>query len=335
MRIVVFGAGAVGSLFGARLSTAGHAVLLIARPAHARAISGHGLRVDGRTTGRFRVKAATRLPAGARADAVVLTVKARALRRAARAVARRFRSPVPVLLIQNGLGIEALARAGLTDAGWPHAERWVVRGITSFGVTLAGPGRIVHAGEGEIVLPADPAPASGPALRLLERVVADARFAHRRAPRFAREVWRKVLVNAAVNPVTADHAVRNGALLRPPLRDEARRLLREAQAVAGAEGFRFPDAEADRDLDRVLRATARNRSSMLQDLDRGHPTEIGSISGALVRVGARHGLRLPATRRALRRIRLRERAARARRRSTVTGPRPAQRSYRRAPPAGR
>ncbi len=333
MRIVVFGAGAVGSLLGARLSAAGHDVLLVARPPHARAISAKGLYVRGRTVGRFRLRSVVRLPAATRADAVLLTVKSRSLRRAARTVARRLASPAPVLVVQNGLGVEPAAVAGLRAGGWRHPERWLIRGINTVGVTLVAPGRVTHAGEGEIVLPADPRPARAGALRLLERLIADAGIPHRRARGFPREVWRKVLVNAAVNPVTAAHGVVNGALLRAPLAGPARALLREAQRVAGAEGYPFSDEEADRDLARVLRATARNRSSMLQDLDRGRPTEIGSISGALLRLGTLHGLDLPATRAAVARLRERERAARRSRRRPDRSP--AQRSYRPAAPARR
>jgi 2-dehydropantoate 2-reductase len=113
-------------------------------------------------------------------------------------------------------------------------------------------------------------------------------------------------VNAAINPITADQGIENGALLKEPWRGQAERLLREAQAAARAEGFDFSDEEADRELWRVVRATAQNRSSMLQDLDRGRPTEIEAISGEILAAGGRHGIDLPQTRRALQRIRRRE-----------------------------
>jgi len=115
-------------------------------------------------------------------------------------------------------------------------------------------------------------------------------------PEFEREVWRKVLVNAAINPVTAARGVTNGVLLEDPGRTEALQLLGEALAVARAEGFDFTSEEVTRDFERIARATASNRSSMLQDLDRGRPTEIDAISGEILRAAARHGLELPATR---------------------------------------
>jgi 2-dehydropantoate 2-reductase len=121
------------------------------------------------------------------------------------------------------------------------------------------------------------------------------------------------VVNAAVNPVTALHGVANGRLLEPPYRDEALRLLDEAARTARAAGVAITDAEARIDLDRILGATSENRSSMLQDLDRGRPTEVDAILGEILRVGERHGLDLPATRAALAAIRERVGAAPVRR----------------------
>ena len=180
----------------------------------------------------------------------------------------------------------------------------MVRAVNSYGATWLGPGRVRYAGAGEILLPASGGSGS-PAERAASAFVS-AGFEVRRVPEIRREVWRKLLVNAAVNPVTADHNVVNGALRKDPLRGQALRLLREAQGVARAEGFDFPDEEADAELWRVVRATAENRPSMLQDVDRGRPTEVEWIDGALLAIGARHGLDLPETRRALERVHRRE-----------------------------
>jgi 2-dehydropantoate 2-reductase len=121
-----------------------------------------------------------------------------------------------------------------------------------------------------------------------------------------REIWRKVLVNAAINPVTADHGIPNGRLLLDPYRGQALQLLDEALSVAQAEGVRFTDTDAQRELWRVVRATSDNRSSMLQDLDRGRRTEIDSISGAILDLGRQRGLSLPATDRIVQRIHSKE-----------------------------
>jgi 2-dehydropantoate 2-reductase len=311
VRVVVFGAGAIGSLVGARLSRAGHSVLLVGRPDHVAQVQREGLQIDGATVGTFHPDAVTELAPGTEVEVVLLTVKSRSVRTAGRSIASALRSPVPVLALQNGLGIEAELALGLSDGGWTSPEKWVVRGINSYGATLTSPGRVVHAGDGEILLPRADGAALPGAVEKLERLLRDGGFSVRRVDDLPKELWRKAVVNAAVNPVTADHGIRNGELLRDPWREQSERLLREGERAARLEGFEFPESELDHDLWRVVRATAENRSSMLQDLDRGRPTEIDEISGALLAAATRHGVDLPWTRRAIDRIHRREAEARA------------------------
>lgn len=98
------------------------------------------------------------------------------------------------------------------------------------------------------------------------------------------DVWAKLVVNAAINPVTALAHVPNGALLeRPELLERAERAAREAAAVAEALGIALPFADAAEAVADVARETAANRSSMLADLEHGRPTEIEDITGVIVR----------------------------------------------------
>ncbi len=294
MLVVVVGAGAVGSLFAARLSEAGHAVILVARADHVTAIQRDGLRVLNGKEEVARVEAATTLSPGARPDAAFLTVKTFDLERVASVLARTVAKPVPTLLPQNGLGVESRANEALGSAGWPDAARWTVRAVNSVPATWVGPGVVRAAGTGEVVLP-ETGPLT-PHAGEFERLLVSARFRVRTVPAIDREVWRKVLVNAAINPVTAVRRIPNGRLLEEPAKSEALALLREALLAAHAEGFDFSEGEVVRDFESIARATAENRSSMLQDLDHGRPTEIETISGALLSVARSHGLDLPATR---------------------------------------
>jgi 2-dehydropantoate 2-reductase len=299
VRILVVGAGAVGSLFGALLQRAGHDVTLVGRPAHMAAISQAGLRLEGSTEGTIRVRAVSELPADFAPELCLLTVKTYDLGSAAELFSRATPSPVPVAALQNGLGVEAQVERGLAAGGWTNPGDWIVRGINSVPANYAAPGVIRHAGQGELLL------ADYGAGRHAEAIAATFRSAGVPARRIAereREVWRKVLVNAAINPVTADHGVSNGRLLLEPYRGQSLQLLREALAVARIEGFPFTDEEVEADLWRVVRATSDNRSSMLQDLDRGRRTEIDAISGTILERGRAHGLSLPATERIVTRI---------------------------------
>ncbi|HYA70486.1 MAG TPA: 2-dehydropantoate 2-reductase [Thermoplasmata archaeon] len=302
MKILIVGAGAVGSLLGALLVEGGLSVHLVARPDHVDAIGRQGLRVSGARTRVVHMDATSAVPAGFEVDAVIVTTKTFDLVAAAHELARAI-SPRPTLLLQNGIGIVPLAQEALRTGGWGDPQPYTVRGVNSLPATYVGPGEVRETGVGEILLPVpgEAGPSAG-ATRLFRMLLEGARVPVEAVPEFEREVWRKALVNAAVNPVTAAHGVVNGELLSEPRRTEALELLGEALAVARAAGFGFTSEEITRDFERIVRATAANRSSMLQDLDRGRPTEVDAISGEILREAARHGLELPATQAAVARV---------------------------------
>jgi 2-dehydropantoate 2-reductase len=295
VKILIVGAGAVGSLLGALLEEGGLSVHLVARSDHVAAIEKQGLRVSGRRTRVVHLDATDAVPPGLEVDAVVVTSKTFDLTEAATELARAI-TPRPTLFLQNGLGILPLAQDALRSGGWTDPQPYTVRGVNSLPATYVGPGEVREAGVGEILLPVpgEAGPSAG-AARLFRMLFEGARVPVEAVPEFEREVWRKALINAAVNPVTAVHGIPNGELLKEPRRTEALELLGEALAVARAAGFGFTSEEVTRDFERIVRATAANRSSMLQDLDRGRPTEVDAISGEILREAARHGLDLPAT----------------------------------------
>lgn len=297
MKIVIVGSGAIGSLLGVALAQGGHSVTFVARPDHVAAIRAHGLRVEGNGDGAYRVDAVSVLPSPTTADAAILAVKTFDLGPAAVGLGRALRPPAPILLPQNGLGVERTAENALRLAGWPAPADWIVRAVNTLPATWVAPGVVRTGGRGEILLPA--VTGAGPAaghVALFGELLRSGGISVRSVADLPRELWRKAIVNAAINPLTALRGIPNGRLLEEPWRSEAARLLREAQRAAGAAGFAFSDAESDADLERVVRATASNRSSMLQDLDRERPTEIDAISGEILRTGAVHGIDLPATR---------------------------------------
>ena len=96
------------------------------------------------------------------------------------------------------------------------------------------------------------------------------------------EVWRKTLVNAAVNPVTAMLMAPNGAILKDPRALAiSEKLFEEGMAVARHWNILSEGEMSYDDVEKVIRATAENRSSMLQDLENGKRTEIDAINGAI------------------------------------------------------
>ncbi len=281
---------------GARLSRAGHGVTLAGTwPAALETIDRHGLRVDDEGGGFHAPAHVLRLDAAAeppRADFVLVLVKAHRTATVAALGAAAAADGV-LATLQNGLGNrEALeAAAGIGR---------VVVGVTTAGATLLGPGHVRgHMAETLIGESAD-----GRA----ESVAALLRSAGLPA-HVTRDIdallWSKLAVNCAINPLSALSGVTNGALLeRPEWRATMATAALEVQAVAAARGITIEEP-----VERayaVARITAGNRSSMLQDLERGACTEIDAISGALVREGNRLGVPTPVNAALLDAIRARE-----------------------------
>lgn len=301
-RFLLFGAGATGSVFAARLASR-YEVAVVARGARLETIRRYGLRVVGAT------EAAVRLPAtsspteldGFAPDFVLVTVKATDTASAAAALAPLGPNPVRVSL-QNGLGNEETLAAG----GHP-----VLGAVSNNGATLRDDGEVFHAGLGEVIL--------GPFTPDTPPTAADELAAHLRAVGFParttgdirKALWDKVVLNAAVNPVTALLGLRTGELLADPGRRRiVARLVAEACAVAAAEGAACSESAVHETIRRVAAATPKNRSSMLQDLERGRRTEIEAISGVIAARGRGHHLPTPWNDLLLRLVREREPATR-------------------------
>ncbi len=281
VKILVFGAGAIGSLLGGLLSR-DHDVTIVARKAHVDAVNRKGLRIEGLTTFLAWPTATEATPDGD-FDLVFVTTKAYDTATAVDALRASWRRSVFVTL-QNGLGnAEAIAA---------KADR-VVAGTTTHGVTFAAPGHIVHAGAGDTIVGAWRG-VDGSDVRRIADALTAAGIRTTVTDDVLRELWAKAVVNAAINPLTAVLRRPNGVLARDQdLRGIVERLAREGASAGKAAGIAMdPDDVAGRALE-VAAKTAENRSSMLQDVERGHRTEVDAITGALLRAAAAAGLALP------------------------------------------
>lgn len=291
MKIVIVGAGAMGSLFGALLSAAGNAVsLLDPWAAHVAAIAAAGVGIEREGRCRFvPVHAATDPESIASpAELVIVFVKSTHTRAAAPTAAALAGERGRVLTLQNGLGnAETLASAVGGDR--------VIAGTTAHGATLLAPGRVRHAGVGPTTL----GMWTGGRPAGLERIAVvfeaagiDVAVADEIRP----VIWDKLLVNVGINAVTALTAITNGQLLDlPATREIARAAVEEAMAVAAALDIPVRGDAVDH-VFAVARATAANRSSMGQDVDHRRPTEIAAINGAVVRRAAALGVPAPVNR---------------------------------------
>lgn len=285
-RIVVFGAGAIGSWLGALLSRASHDVTLVARPEHAAVVAARGLTVSGKTEiAAARPKTVLRAQDAAVPDVLLLTVKAYDTKRAIHEMRPLVGARTAVISLQNGLGnVEALADA--------FDERQVFAGVTTHGVTFVEPGHVRHAGTGYFLV-GSPYNQHERAQELAD-IFRGAGLDAQRTTRVLGELWAKVVVNASINPLTAITGLPNGALLQvPALREVMQRTAEEAIDVAKADDAPLPDDDLVARARRVAELTATNKSSMLQDVERGKPTEIDAICGEVVARGVKHGIDTP------------------------------------------
>jgi len=289
MKIAMIGAGAMGSLFGGKLSLAGHEVVLydVFRE-HVEAISRDGLEIEDAATGeRLHSRpGASADPASVRgSDALVIFVKSTATEQAAAEFAPLAGKGAIVLTLQNGLGNEAIIRRHF------GAQR-TAAGVTSQGATFLGPGRIRHAGKG----PTHVAMADGRRERLgdLAKALGEAGFETHVEDDVRGLVWSKLVINVGINALTAITGRTNGQLLESEqIKAIMADLVAEAVQVAKARGIQFTYADPLATVYDVARKTGANRSSMLQDFDKGRETEIDFMNGAIVREAQETGIPAP------------------------------------------
>lgn len=285
--ILIVGTGAMACLFAARLAASGHSPWMLGGwAAGLQALRQNGVRIahPGEPDQAYSVQIAEdpQICRGIR-YALVL-VKSWQTRRAAEQLADCLSPDGLALTLQNGMGNrEVLAQA--------LGSQRVAMGVATLGANLIGPGRVQPAGDGVITL------GIHSRLPVLADWLRAAGFVVETSADTNALVWGKLVINAAINPLTALLDIPNGALLELP---SARALLssvaREAASVAVAQGMRLPYPDPLVAVEAIARQTAGNHSSMLQDFRRGAPTEIDAITGAIVQAGEQLGVSTPVNR---------------------------------------
>ena len=285
MKVVVLGAGALGSLFGGLLSKK-HDVILVGRKAHVQAINSKGLQITGVTKLRCKPKAVTSTKGLKAPDLLLIAVKAYDTAKAARQAMPLVGQDTKVLSFQNGI-----TTLGILEKGLPEGS--LLGGWTSHGVTFVKPGVVKHAGIGDTVIgELDGRESYCPSA--FAHALASCSIKTRVSTDIRREVWLMGIVNSAINPLTAILRCENGTLMKDPgLSEVVRSICAEASEVARAEGYGISEDEAFGLAMRIARQTSANRSSMLQDLERGRKTEVDFLNGAVCELGSRHGIETP------------------------------------------
>ena len=289
-KIAVIGTGAMGSLFAGRLSSNAAVTIVGSWKKQLSAIEETGLvltDMEGNQTNHVLAVGEYDSVEGPFQYAIIL-VKGWQTVRAAETARKILAIDGLAVTLQNGLGhYEVLADL----VGGSHTAY----GVTSDGAMIASPGRIQHTGIGVTHLGTKPA--TEKRLVKMAGLLRRSGFETQLTTDLNGLVWGKLTINSGINPLTALLQVPNGFLSTDEVaRSMMCRAAEETAALAKVQGIRLPYTNASNRIVDVASATAANRSSMAQDIARGAPTEIESINGMVVQIGAEFDLEVAVNR---------------------------------------
>jgi len=308
VKIVIAGAGAIGGYLGARLARAGADVVLCARGPHLRAMQARGLRVTS-ADGDFEVtpRVTDDLATIGTADVVFLGVKAHSLTALAPTLPPLLGPDTVVVSTQNGIPWWYFQHAGGTldglrlervDPGGVIAAaiepRRVLGSLAYYATEITEPG-VIHHIEGNRISFGEPDGTKSGRAKAIAQVLMGAGFRCPVTTRFRHEIWVKLLGNVAFNPISALTGGTLEELVRHPDSNRlVRELMAETEAVAGTLGIELP-ISIDQRMAGAEKVGA-HKTSMLQDFEAGRPMELEAVVGAVVELGERLDVPMPATR---------------------------------------
>jgi len=307
LKIVVIGGGAMGSLFAGKLSKLGekkHKVWLMSKwKEHVRLINEKGLSIHSSFLSSPGPVQSYPLNASSdvnevtnggteKADIAIILVKSAATEEAARLACEVIDPHGVAVTLQNG------GSANYDVISKIVGKEKTLSGVTTQASKILSGGKVEHTGEGVTSLLSvskDTTLASYVATHLcslFNSVGLNTRFVQ--DPQESQSVlWNKLVINSAINPLTAVFGLNNGALLAPAFRPVITDIVNEVVQVGKCNGLHLDPQQAVEDVLKVCKATQGNVSSMLADIRRGNPTEIMAINGFVEQKAKALGLKTP------------------------------------------
>jgi 2-dehydropantoate 2-reductase len=278
MNIVIFGAGSIGSLFGALLSKNNN-VTLLGRKNHVNAIKKNGLTIKGITKLNVTIEATDSVEkVKVSPDLLILTVKSYDTENAIKQACNMISENTTVLTLQNGLdNVDSIKK-------YLEPEK-IIAGVTTHGAFFSKPGEIQHTGKGTTVL----GELNDKKTELLDKTSSlfnQAGIKTITSQKIIKDIWSKAIVNSCINPLTTFFQCKNGYLLENPILEHlVKRICEESINIANTQKLDFSYNEIINHTRDVIINTSENYSSMLQSYKKGKRTEIDSINGKLVEIG--------------------------------------------------
>ncbi len=307
MKICIYGAGAIGGFFGAKLALAGHEPSLIARGAHLTAMRERGLKlITGGEEHVVRVRCSDDPAELGPQDVVVVTCKAPAVAETAERMAPLLHDDTVVVTTQNGLpwwyfegvggSYEGHGLASIDPGGRIRAvieARRVIGGVVAAGCKIQEPGVIHHGAAGTIVM-GELDGAETERCRALCDVLAGSGVEATVTSEIRGQVWAKLWGNASFSSIAVLTGSTVGGLATDPtLVPYACAIMEEARAVGAAFGATFPVSIAQRV--EHSRGMGGHKTSILQDLEAGRPMEVDAVIGSVIEAARIAGVATPRT----------------------------------------
>ncbi len=299
MKICIVGAGAIGGYLGAKLALAGEDVTLVARGPHLAAIQQHGLKLlsaDGTQAVATNVRATSDMSEVGPQNAVFLTLKAHSVPAVAPAMRALYGPETMVVTMQNGIPwwyfhkhggpyegtrIESVDPGGILEA---HMEvDRVIASVVYPAAELAAPGVVRHI-EGDRFSLGELDGVKTERIQTLAQTLIRAGLKAPIRPRIRAEIWVKLWGNLAFNPISAlTRATLVDICQYPPTRELARAMMTEAQTIAEKLDIKFPISIEQRIAG--AEEVGAHKTSMLQDIETGRPTEVDALVGSVAELG--------------------------------------------------
>jgi len=298
MKILIFGAGAIGSVIGGFLAKAGHNVSFLGRPWHMEKISRDGLAISG-IWGEQLIKGIEVFNSISEIDGefdlIVLTVKSYNTEEAAEKISSIFVNNPLVVHLQNGLGNREILLEYIP-------EDRLITGIVIFGVEIApGEVKVTVSADDTVLGATGSAGVEESEVKKIVDIFIGSKIPARITDNIDSYIWSKVLYNCALNPLATLLECPYGLLAEiSHTRDIMNQVIEEIYKVGKKIGVEFEPGTSDeyRKLfySKLIPLTKEHHASMLQDIRMGKPTEIDALCGAISRYGEEYGVETPVNR---------------------------------------
>ncbi|KJY82265.1 2-dehydropantoate 2-reductase [Vibrio galatheae] len=277
MNIAIVGPGAIGSLWAIKLKTAGHNVSLWSTSSEKIL----ALQLGDQPAQQFSNRNLSEIK---HADLILVTVKAWQVEQALSPLIAHIHHDTILVLMHNGMGTAESLQSLLP-------KNPLVLATTTHGAFKPSKQSVVHTGKGQTQLGGYNQ--SGSQCSFLESVFNHALPDTHWNPKIDHALWIKLAINCAINPLTAINQITNGQLTSQPYPAVISQVLDEVYLILRAEQIAISRDELGQTVDHVIAATAKNHSSMQQDIFHHRPSEIDFITGYLLQCAKSHGISLP------------------------------------------